>query len=146
MNQKPSVTSGTLLMPGWVMLFIRKCSLERPPIRRRNPLSREHDASRAADADTDARRRQAPVTGDAIADDRPAVLVGDVEEALRRIEGEEARRAAMGRHPLARRERALGRIDGEHADAVVAAVGNVEIAAGAIDRDLGASAVAGEPR
>src|SRR6202011_2759349 len=104
----------------------------------------EHDASRAADADTDARRRQASVAGDAIADDRPAVLVGDVEEALRGIEGEEARRAAMGRHPLARRERALGRIDGEHADAVVAAVADVEVAAGAIDRDLGAGAVAGE--
>src|SRR3979490_1450546 len=87
-----------------------------------DPLSREHDARRAADADTDARRCQAPVAGDAIADDRAAVLVGDIEEALRGIEGEETRRAAMGRHPLARRQRAFCRIDGEHADAVVAAV------------------------
>ncbi len=91
-----------------------------------------------------ARRHQAAVARDPVADDRPSILVGDVEEALGRIEGEETRRAAQGRHPLARRERALGRIDGEHADTVVAAVGDVEVAAGAIDRDLGAGAVAGE--
>src|SRR6185437_1450130 len=36
--------------------------------------------------------------------------------------------------------------DPEHADAVVAAVGRVDVAAGAIDPDLGASAVAGEVR
>ena len=76
-----------------------------------------------------------------------AALVGDVEETARTgSKAEEARHAALGRHPLARRERALGRIDAEHADAVVAAVGDVDVAAGAIDRDLGAGAVAGEFR
>ena len=89
-------------------------------------------------------RRQAAVAGDPVTDDRPSILVGDIEKALGRIEGEETRRTAQRRHPLARRERAFGRIDGEHADAVVAAVGDIEVAAGAIDRDLGAGAVAGE--
>src|SRR5580698_9908591 len=75
-----------------------------------------------------------------------AALVGDIEKALPWIEAEEARHAALGRHPLARRERALVRIDAEHADAVMAAVGRIDVATGEIDPDLGAGAVAGELR
>src|SRR5690242_11393069 len=75
-----------------------------------------------------------------------AALVGDIEETLAGIEAEEARHAALGRHPLARRERTLSRVDPEHTDAVVAAVGGVDVAAGAIDPDLRAGAVAGEVR
>src|SRR5918994_5396174 len=112
----------------------------------RRSARREDDARRAADPYPDAGRCEPAIAADAVTHDRAAVLVGDVEEALVGIEGEEARRAAMGRHPLARRQRALAAVDAEHADAVVAAIGHVDIAAGAIDRDLRARAVAGELR
>ncbi len=73
-------------------------------------------------------------------------MVGDVEEALGRIEGEEARRAAVRRHPLPRCQRALDGIYRKHADAIVAAVGDIDVAAGAIDLDLRPGAVAVELR
>src|SRR5215208_7004833 len=118
----------------------------RPAPFSRTSARREDDAGRAPDPYPDAAGRQPAVAADAVADDRSAVLVGDIEEALIGIEGEEAWRAAMGWHPLARRQRALGAIDAEHADTVMAAIGDVDVAAGAIDPDLGARAVAGEFR
>ena len=72
------------------------------------------------------------------------VQVFTLAESLGGVEGKETRNRAVRWNPLLRRQRSPGRIDREHADAVVAAVGDIDMAAVATDPDLGAGAVAGE--
>src|SRR5438874_2299477 len=73
-----------------------------------------------------------------------ATLVRNIEKALGWIEAEEAGHAALGWHPLLGGELAARRIDRKHAYAVMAAIGDIDVAAGAIDGDLGAGRIAGE--
>src|SRR5262245_65482618 len=86
----------------------------------------KHHTGGASDRNADGRGDQPAVTTDAIADDRPAVLVGDIEKALIGIEGKKARRAAKRRYPLPRRKRDLVRIEDEHTDDVLSAIGKLD--------------------
>src|SRR5258705_11046054 len=65
-----------------------------------------------------------------------AVLVRRVEKRPGRIEGEEARRLALGRFPAHGREHAGGRVDREYGEAVVPAVRSVDEAPGRTAPDL----------